>query len=132
MPITGGSLTIENNITYLVPEELGKVNLPIGSFTGTRAISGSLTAYLNTGAGNTGGLLADLVADTTTITHDFEITISMGGAANAPKVDFILPSAHLVIPSINVEDVISTEIGYTALASEITLADELYVRYHAS
>lgn len=131
MPITGGSLTVENNITYLVPEELGKVNTPIGSFTGARAVSGSLTAYLNTGATNTGGLLADLVSDTATVTHDFQMTISMGGAANTPKVDFIMPNAHLVIPSINVEDVVSTEVSFTALGSQITNSDEMYIRYYA-
>lgn len=131
VPITGGSLTVENNITYLVPEELGKVNQPIGSFTGTRAVSGSLTAYLNTGGTNTGGLLADLVSDTATITHDFEMTISMGGGANTPRVDFTMPNSHLVIPSINVEDVVSTEISFTGLGTQITDSDELYIRYYA-
>lgn len=131
VPLTGGSVTIENNVTFLTPEELGVVNQSIGSFTGTRAISGNITAYLNSGANNTGGLLADLVSDTTTVTHDFEVTMSMGGGANTPRVDFIMGNAHLVIPSVNVEDVISTEINFTALGSEITEADELYVRYVA-
>ena len=131
MPITGGSLTIENNVTYLTPEELGKVNVPIGSFTGTRAIDGSLTAYLNTGSNNTGGLLTDLLADTSTVTQEFEMTISMGGGSNTPRVDFIMNHAHLVIPSVNVEDVLSTEINFTALGELIDINDELVVRYYA-
>jgi hypothetical protein len=129
VPITGGSLTIENNITYLTPEELGKVNVPIGSFTGTRSITGSVTAYLNTGSTNTAGLLTDLAAATDTVTHEFEMKLSMGGGANTPRVDFIMNHAHLVIPSINVEDVLSTEISFTGLAEEIDAADELVVRY---
>jgi len=129
VPITGGSLTIENNITYLTPEELGKVNVPIGSFTGTRSISGSVTAYLNTGSTNTAGLLTDLAAATDTVTHEFEMKMSMGGGANTPRVDFIMNHAHLVIPSINVEDVLATEISFTGLAEEIDAADELVVRY---
>lgn len=129
VPITGGSLTIDNGITYLTPEELGKVNVPIGSFTGARAVSGSITAYLNTGSTNTGGVLTDLVSATDIVTHEFEMTMSMGGGANTPRVDFIMNHAHLVIPSINVEDVISTEISFTGLGEEIDTTDELVVRY---
>lgn len=131
MPITGGSLTISNNVTYLTPEELGKVNVPIGGFTGTRSISGTVTAYLNTGAANTGGLLTDLLGDTDTVTQEFEMTMSMGGGGNTPKVDFIMNHAALVIPSFNVEDVLSTEIGFTALGETITQNDELTIRYYA-
>jgi len=131
VPITGGTLTIENNVTYLTPEELGTVNTPIGSFTGTRSISGSVTAYLNTGATNTSGLLADLLADTDEVTQEFIMTMSMGGASNETRVDFVMNHAALVIPSISVEDVLSTEIGFTALGENIDLADELVVRYYA-
>jgi len=129
VPITGGSLTIENNITYLTPEELGKVNKPIGSFTGTRAVSGSITAYLKTGSNNTAGLLADLASDTSTVTHEFEMTMHMGGANNTPRVSFIMNHAHLVIPSIQTEDVLSTEINFTALGEGLDISDELVVRY---
>ena len=131
VPITGGSLTIDNGITYLTPEVLGVVNTPIGSLTGSRVISGSLTAYLNTGSTNTGGVLNDLLSDTSTVTQEYEITISMGGASNVPKVEFIMNHAHLVIPSINVEDVLSTEMQFTALGEEITENDELVVRYYS-
>lgn len=132
VPITGGSLTIENNVTYLTPEELGKVNLPLPGFTGTRSVSGSVTAYLNSGSTNTGGLLADLASATETVTHDFEMEMFMGGESNDTRVKFSMPNCHLVIPSINVEDVISTEISFTALGSEITEADELYIEYKAA
>lgn len=133
VPITGGSLTIENNVTYLTPEELGKVNIPIaGGFTGTRSVSGTVTAYLNTGAANTGGLLTDLINDTDTVTQEFEMKMSMGGGANTPRVDFFMNHAALVIPTINVEDVLATEIGFTALGDDIDQTDELVVRYVAT
>ena len=45
--LTGGNITIENNLTYLTPETLGTVNLPIGHITGTRSVSGNFTCYLN-------------------------------------------------------------------------------------
>lgn len=131
VPITGGSLTIDNGITYLTPEELGVVNTPLGSFTGARAISGSITAYLNTGTNNTAGLLSDLASDTSTVTQEFEMTMSVGGGANTPRADFIMNHAHLVIPSFTVEDVLSTEINFTALGERISNNDELIVRYYA-
>ncbi len=59
------------------------------------------------------------------------MTISMGGGSNTPRVDFIMNHAHLVIPSVNVEDVLSTEINFTALGELIDINDELVVRYIA-
>ena len=44
--LTGGSLSINNNLTYLTPANLGVVNQPVTYFTGTRAITSSVTAYL--------------------------------------------------------------------------------------
>ena len=44
VPITGGNITLSNNLTYLTPANLGVVNLPITYFTGTRSITGTLTA----------------------------------------------------------------------------------------
>ena len=134
IPITGGSLTLENNVTYLTPEELGKVNVPIaGGFTGTRSFSGTLNAYLNTGSNKSGGLLADLTTDTALkeSTNRFWIKISVGGCASSPIMELTLPQAHLVIPTTSVEDVISTEIGFTALGSDITQADEISISYTA-
>lgn len=134
IPITGGSLTIENNVTFLTPEELAIVNKPIGSFTGTRAISGSVTAYLRTSAagGETGDLYSNLIADTTTITHAMDVEIKVGTCAvtdAGPFVSLKMPQTHLVIPTINVEDVISTEIAFTALGTDLDQQDELTVTY---
>lgn len=134
VPITGGSMTLTNNVTYLTPEELGKVNQPIpGGFTGTREYGGTLNAYLNTGANRSGGLLDDLTTDQalTESTNRFWISINVGGCNSSPKVEFTMPRAHLVIPTTNVEDVISTEIGFTAIGSDLGLADEISIKYTA-
>jgi hypothetical protein len=135
IPITGGSLTIANNIEYLTPEELAVVNFPIGSFTGTRSISGSVTAYLRTSTINddeTGDLYSNLISDTTTVTHSLDVNIKIGTCAAedaGPFVELSMPQSHLVIPSINVEDIISTEISFTALGTDIDATDELVVSY---
>jgi hypothetical protein len=60
--LTGGTLTIANNITFLTPEALGVVNNPCGHFTGQRTVNGNITAYLKTGGSNdTGDLLNHLI-----------------------------------------------------------------------
>lgn len=135
IPITGGSMTLTNNVTYLTPEELGKVNQPIpGGFTGTREFGGTLNAYLNTGSNRSGGLLDDLTTDAALAesTNRFYINIAIGGCSASPKVEFTIPSAHLVIPTTSVEDVISTEIGFTAISTDLNLADEISVKYTAT
>jgi hypothetical protein len=130
--ITGGSLTIDNGITFLTPEELGVVNKPIGSFTGTRAISGNVTCYLRTGAatGQSGDLFTDLVTNTDVVTNEFNISLKLGGAS-APRIEFNMPKAHLQIPTTNIEDVVAMDIGFTALGSTIEATDEITAVYVA-
>jgi hypothetical protein len=133
--ITGGSLTIANNLTYLTPANLGVVNRPFTYFTGTRAITGSLNAYLRAGASNTAGLLADLLAGSTTdVDPAFSVQFEVGGISNATRVEFEMPAAVLTIPTVSTEQVVSTTINFTAQGSatgafDIGVANELEVRY---
>jgi len=135
LAITGGSLTIANNLTYLTPANLGVVNRPFTYFTGTRAISGSLTCYLRAGATASAQLLADMLAGSTTdVNPAFEINIKVGGGTNATRVEFELPAVVLTIPSVATEQVVSTTINFTAQGStgnafDIGVANELTVRY---
>lgn len=129
--VTGGTLTLENNITSLVPEELGVVNQPLPAFAGSRSFTGNVTAYLNTGSNKTGGLLNDLLADTNATSNRFYMNIQVGGCS-IPKVEFVMPYAQISVPTVSVEDVISTEIGFSASGSEITQSDELTIKYFAN
>lgn len=136
--ITGGSLTIANNLTYLTPANLGVVNRPFTYFTGTRAVSGSLNAYLRAGSTNTAGLLADMLAGSTTdVDPAFYVQVEVGGAANATRVEFEMPAAVLTIPTVATEQVISTTINFTAQGSatgafDIGAANELEIRYYTT
>jgi hypothetical protein len=146
LALTGGSLTISNNITFLTPEALGVVNNPCGHFTGQRTVSGNMTAYLKTGGTNdTGDLLNDLL----TYSNDpagsdptqFALDINVGGPAavspyDTPIVSFTMVTAHLVIPTINIEDVVSVDIPFTGLPTTAGAPDpdafnELTVAYYA-
>lgn len=139
IPITGGSITFANNVTYLTPANLGTVNLPVTYFAGTRAISGSLTGYLRTGSGgNTGTILSNLLANSATeVAPAYKTVISIGGSSNANRVVIEMPAAVLTIPTVSVEQVVSTTINFTAHATassafDIEQANEATVTYYAA
>lgn len=126
--LTGGSITISNNITFLTPEEIGRVNSPIGHVTGTRTISGSLTCYLDHKSNGSADLFQDISSATSDITNDFDLDISIGGTTG-PAVNFNVNQANLQIPTHSFDDVVSVEITFDALPSSLSTADELTVVY---
>ena len=135
--ITGGTITIANNITYLTPETLGQVDKPIGSFSGARQISGSLTCYLDTKSNGSNQLLSDLSAATSLISPQFNMSLFMGNASGTvPNVEFDIPKAHLSIPTIETADVISTTVEFAAIGTGLdaggTAGDEMTVKYKGS
>jgi hypothetical protein len=151
LAITGGSLTISNNITYLTPSILGIVNQPKEYFTGSRAITGNLTAYLRTGAtpaagtiADTGELLNDMLAVVGNTTEPmFSLVLSIGGTGNnTPKVQLDMPSIVLSVPTIDAQQVVTTTINFTAEGSELVVnatnttfdlakSNDLTVRYYS-
>lgn len=144
-PITGGSVTIANNVTYLVPASVGTVNKPIDYFTGTRSITGSLTAYLRTGSTNSAGMLSALLTQAGNYDQNqFAIDLGLGGSIAAPtsttlenKLVFSLPTAMVQIPQVATEQVISTTINFTAQAAtagsyDIDANNEMTIKYYAA
>lgn len=120
LPITGGSVSVKNNIQYVTPETLGVVNSAIGYFTGNREISGSLTAYLKTASLESGELLSDILGSVATTTEpQFYMELDIGGAtagvaAGTARVNMKMPAVTLQVPSVEVQDVISTTINFKA------------------
>ena len=131
--ITGGNVTFSNNISYLTPEELGKVNQPIEHVTGPRSVTGSLTCYLASSDAATNrsrDLFADLVSDISTVINKFAITLQVGGTdTTKPRFEISLPIAHFEIPSHSIEDVISLETNFHGLGSGVGEGDEATIKY---
>jgi hypothetical protein len=123
--VTGGSITLENNITYLTPEELAIVNIPLGHVTGNRSVSGTFKAYLNDdqAANSTGKLYKDMANAVGITTHDFNLTFNIGGAGT-PRLVFNLPKAHMEIPTHSIDDVIGVEFTFSGLPSSLGNTDE--------
>jgi hypothetical protein len=135
VPLTGGQIVFSNNITFLTPQNLGIVNQPAVYFTGTRAVSGSMTAYLRAGSNLTAELLDTLLAGSTTaIDTKFTLTIKIGGATGT-HVDVKLPATMLSIPTVQTEQIVSTNIdfmgqSYTGADFDIEEANEASITYY--
>lgn len=128
--LTGGQITFSNNVNFLTPEVLGVVNKPIGHIAGNKNISGNFTAYIEEAvAGGSGQLLANALADVNTITNSFALTFVLGGTGNTPRMEISLPTAHLEIPSVQTDDVISVDINFHGLPSTIVANDEATLTY---
>lgn len=139
LTLTGGSITISNNMTFLTPETLGVVNQPLGHITGSRSVSGNFTCYLDELTNGSIDLYQDMLQGTSTVTNKFQLQFFVGGKAasgispTAPGIMFDMGQCHLEIPSTKIDDVIGLEVAFTALPSSISGTDELTkIRYVGS
>jgi hypothetical protein len=127
--LTGGNVTISNNITFLTPETLGVVNQPLGHVTGTRSVGGNFTCYLNAESNSSADLFENIIEGTTTITNNFDLVFNIGGGSGTPRVEMSMTSCHLEVPAHSIDDVISLETNFHALPSTIEGTDELTIKY---
>lgn len=139
LTLTGGNITITNNLTYLVPEELGIVNKPIENITGARTVTGSFTCYLSYEDTGNSGTSTDFFNDLTTTTalekvvNAFDLVFKIGGATtdnSVPAVQFHMDKAHIEIPAHSIEDVISLETTFHGLGESIGDTDEVAITYY--
>jgi hypothetical protein len=129
LTLTGGNITISNNMTFLTPETLGVVNQPLGHVTGTRTIGGSFTCYLNSTADSSMDLFERIIEDSDTITNKFDLSFKVGGASAVPRVEFDMAACHLEVPTHSIDDVISLEVNFHALGTDISSTDEIAIKY---
>lgn len=113
-PLTAVSFSYNNNITYLTPEELSIVNVPIGQFSGAREVTGSFTAYLRGASGDTAQLFRDLAADTRPAPVRFANANLIIGGTTAPYVAFSMPAVVFDIPTHGIEDIITVSVNFKA------------------
>ena len=131
--LTGGNITMSNNVTFITPEEIGLVNTPIGHVTGTRSVSGSMNCYLSkdtTANDNSADLWEDLKSITSVVTNSFALVFKIGGTTGGTaRLEVTMPTCHLEIPTHSIEDVISVETSFNALPSTIDGTNEVTLKY---
>jgi len=153
--LTGGNLTIANNINYVTPSNIGTVNVPIGYFTGNRAVSGTLNAYMRTGTATDDGtstkpyqvakLLDTMLSNIASAAETkYKLQIEIGGSNSGVKVEAEMPGVVLGIPSVDIQDVVSTAItfnaqgtstdlnGTTAASYDLENTNDISVRYFSN
>jgi hypothetical protein len=131
LTLTGGNVTISNNMTYLTPETLGSINQPLGHVTGTRNVSGNFTCYLNTpsSGASSADLFEDLIEATTKITNSFDLKFVVGGTGNIPRVEINIDTAHLEVPTHSIDDIVSLETSFHGLPSSVDGTDEFTIDF---
>ena len=131
--LTGGNITMSNNVTFITPEEIGLVNTPIGHVTGTRSVSGTMNCYLSkdtTVNTHSADLWEDLKSITSVVTNSFALVFKIGGTTgNTARLEVSMPTCHLEIPTHSIEDVISVETSFNALPSTIDGTNEVTLKY---
>ena len=135
LTLTGGNITISNNVSYITPEALGVVNVPIGHVTGARSVSGSFTCYLTRDdstfdSTRSRDFFEDLRNLTSVVTNNVGLTFNVGGTTTSTRrleIDF--GTAHVEIPTHSIEDVISLETSFQALPSSIDGTNEMTLKY---
>ena len=139
VPITAGTVTINNNVTYLTPNTLSEVDVPIGSFTGAFEVTGTLSAYLrySANAGTTAGepkgttnLLEDMQANPGKVTNTTNVVMYIGGqATGTPLVKITMPTTHVAVPTLSTDDIVSTEIEFKAIptSADLISGDEITI-----
>ena len=124
--LTGGNITGTNNLTYLTPETIGVVNQPLGHVTGTRNIGGNVMCYLDNDTNASAELFEDAIEATTDITNSFSFAFDIGAGAN-PYLNLTMPTCHIEVPQLAIDDVISLETTFHALPSSISGTNEISV-----
>jgi len=124
LTLTGGNITMSNNLTYLTPETLGTVNQPLGHVTGTRTIGGNITCYLDNDTNASAELFEDLIEATTDIQNVFSLAFDIG-ASGTPHLLLTMATCHLEVPTHSIDDVISLETNFHALPSTIGGTNEI-------
>jgi len=137
LTLTGGNITIENNLSYLTPETLGQVNTPAGHVMGTRSVSGNFTCYLNDVSNGSLDLFENIQEARGVITNCFDLNFSIGGSGNTPRCNVQCGQAHLELPAHSLDDVISVDVNFHGLPGDLsatgaTATNEVSVTYVAA
>jgi hypothetical protein len=82
--------------------------------------------------------MATLMGNSSDVSPAYQIVIRIGGATG-PRVEMTMPAAMITVPTINVEQIVSTTINFIAqpkasasAAFDITQANEIELLYKVS
>ena len=113
-PVTALTFDYTNNMTYVTPEELSTLNSPVGSFTGARAVTGSVNMYLRSDSNESAQFLRNIAADSRTNHAQFASANLIIGGTTGPYVAFNMPAVQFDFPQLAIDDVIGMSVSFMA------------------
>lgn len=117
LPLTGGSITIDNNNTIYGRSKLGRTTVPEGHYTGNRVVSGDLNFYMKSGDKQSSDLYNTLLSNASNKDYEINflatITINIGGTSNS-NLQIDIPQALFGIGRLDFNEIISTSIPFVA------------------
>jgi len=130
IPITGGTVTILNNIQTITRNEIGKVNTMDSHVTGARIIKGEVSAYLDDTTSIVRNRIFEEMNESIAYSaygegdtemgfsnpYTYNVEMSLGGTYLADNtVNLKMPTTSFKLPTIDSEEVFTTNIQFTAL-----------------
>ena len=104
--------------------------------------------YLDNKTDGSNQLLSDLAGSTDLVSNAFDMSLLMGasysssrpgadradnahvtGDFDGPGVEFFMPKCHLTVPAIEVGDIISVSVEFSAQGDTLLTTDEMSVKY---
>jgi hypothetical protein len=101
-------------MTYLTPEELSTLNIPIGQFVGARAVTGSINMYLRNDSNESAQFLRNISTDTRTNHAQFASANLQVGGTTGPYVAFSMPAVQFEFPQVSIDDVLGMSVNFVA------------------
>lgn len=119
-PVTALTFDYTNNMTYVTPEELSTLNSPVGSFTGARAVTGSVNMYLRSDSNESAQFLRNIAADSRTNHAQSASANLIIGGTTGPYVAFNMPAVQFDFPQLAIDDVIGMSVSFMAQEPTVT------------
>ena len=138
LAITTGNIVLSNNITFVNTDGILELKHPIGYYTGTRSVSGTLTTYLKTGSANSGALATELLQNINLVNSDlYSVVLHIGGINSVNRVKLEMPAVLLNTPDLSLDSAVSVNISFTAQATtlnerSLTGTNEVSLKYYSA
>lgn len=132
LAITSGTITIENTVVLKQRNPIGGISIPTGHYVADRLISAEIECYLVNGVDSSSDLYTLINNESTLsgINALYDITLYIGGQANALRVELLMPTAKLAITDTSTGQVNSLSLSIMPQESVLGNNNEMQLRYN--
>jgi len=118
LALTGGSIKVDNRVSYYGRSKIGETTLSVGHYTGNRKVSGNLDFYMRSGTNESVDLFNTIITNASSgayeSTYLASITINIGGITNTPRLTILVPQALLSLARQDFRELITLSVPFVA------------------